>query len=191
MALPEKAQDVLDFWFGEFTRKQWFTPDAAVDQRIRARFGDLLARFRRDGVPETWRASAQGRLAAIVVLDQFSRNIHRGTADAFAADGAALALARETLAAGLDRELDATGRMFVYMPFQHAEDRPAQQRSLELFASFDDPEANRSARVHKDVIDRFGRFPHRNAALGRVSTAAEKAYLENEASRSGWTASQR
>jgi uncharacterized protein (DUF924 family) len=135
-----------------------------------------------------WAATSEGRLALILLLDQFPRSLHRGTADAFAHDVQALALAREGIAAGADRELSPFARMFFYMPLQHAESLPLQQESLRMFRALArEPapehvrsalaEALRYAELHADIIARYGRFPHRNPSLGRASTAAEEAFL--------------
>jgi uncharacterized protein (DUF924 family) len=121
-------------------------------------------------------------LATLIVLDQFSRNMFRGSAKAFAADGSALALPRAAVDAGLDRQLDTEARLFIYLPFEHSEDLRDQTRSVELIAALDNPEWDRYAIAHRDIIERFGRFPHRNEALGRASTDEETAFLEQPGS---------
>jgi len=170
-------QVVLDFWFGELQPGQWFIKDEALDATIRGRFGSLLDAFSSDGVPSSWLDTARNRLAAVIVLDQFPRNIHRDRPEAFATDAAALALARETLALELDRQLSEVERKFLYMPYQHAEDAAVQAECIALFRELGDERTLAFAQAHKDVIDRFGRFPHRNAILGRSSTADENDYL--------------
>ena len=179
---PSRIEEVLEFWFEHLSPEDWFNGGDAVDQRIRDRFGELHVALLAE-VPESWRASVRGTLAAVIVLDQFPRNIYRGTFRAFAADDAALALAREALARGFDRELPATERKFLYLPFQHSEDPAEQQRSLELFATLENDRDLSYAVRHKEIIDRFGRFPHRNEALGRVSTSEEIEFLKQPGSR--------
>ena len=177
MALPPEAEEVLDFWFNRLTPEEWFRPSDGLDETIADRFGNLHARFAEHGVPDSWLATARGRLAAVIVLDQFPRNIHRGKAAAFSTDRAALALARSTVDSGLADSIDRTARKFLYLPFEHAEDLAQQERGVALFATLEDEVGMKSARAHRDVIARFGRFPHRNRMLGRISTAEEEAYL--------------
>lgn len=170
------AEDVLAFWFGELQPPQWFRSDPAVDAVIASRFGTTLEALR-VRVPETWTSTARGALAAVIVLDQFPRNIHRGTPQAFSSDATALALSADAIARGLDRGLNEVERQFLYMPYQHAEDLAVQERSLELYAALGNASVLDFARRHRDIIARFGRFPHRNAILGRVSTAEEAVFL--------------
>lgn len=172
----EKAREVLDFWFGEVPADKRFAKDDAIDSAIAARFGalidDLLAR-RAAG----WREDADTVLAAIIVLDQFTRNSRRGAAAAFAGDAVALELSRWAIERGLDEALARDRRVFLYMPLMHAEDRTAQAQSLERFETLGIENNVKFARDHAAVIDRFGRFPSRNAALGRRSTPDELDYL--------------
>ena len=179
--------DVLDFWFAplgspEFgkPRAAWFEKSQAFDDVIRARFPDLHRRAAA-GALQAWRDSADALLALIVVLDQFPRNLFRGSSAAFATDAQALAAAQLAVARGFDVQLLPVQRWFVYLPFEHAEDLAQQRRSLELFERLrGDPASAGSidyARRHFDIIARFGRFPHRNAALGRVSTPEEAEFL--------------
>lgn len=177
------ADDVLEFWFkGDPTlfRAEWFRKDDAFDAAIRARFA-LAVEAARDGALDAWTATAEGTLALVIVLDQFSRNIHRGSYLAFAGDAHARRIARAAIEAGRDAALTRVQRTFLYLPFEHAEDMADQDLSVRLFTSIaDDPQLPTVldyAERHRDVIRRFGRFPHRNAALGRTSTAAEAAYL--------------
>ena len=176
-----RFEEVLDFWFRQLSPEDWFNGGDAVDERIRHRFAELHESLMNQ-VPERWRASARGMLAAVIALDQFPRNMYRGTARAFAADGAALALATEAIARGFDGEFPAAERKFLYMPFQHSEDSAAQERSLELFANLENEQDLTYARRHKEIVDRFGRFPHRNAALGRASTPEEVEFLKEPGS---------
>jgi uncharacterized protein (DUF924 family) len=177
------VQTVLDFWFGpkrgEF-RKEWFEKNADFDAECRAILGPLAARAA-TGALDSWLDTEEGSLALILLLDQAPRNLHRGTPLAFAADAAALKAARATIAKGFDRALGGVERVFVYLPFEHAEDLAAQDEACALMRTL--PEAAWKAHVvdyadkHRAAIARFGRFPHRNAILGRDSTEAEKTYL--------------
>jgi uncharacterized protein (DUF924 family) len=175
--------EVLDFWFGlpgarerGRPRKAWFQKSEPFDAEIRRRFLLTWERAAR-GELERWRATPLASLALVVTLDQFPRNMFRGTARAFASDSPALAAARETIAREFDRLLSPVERSFVYLPFQHAEDLAAQRRSLALSHALD-PENMQYAKRHYEIIARFGRFPHRNAALGRQSTAEEAEFLK-------------
>ncbi|MGB3721822.1 MAG: DUF924 family protein [Pacificimonas sp.] len=174
----ETPQDVLDFWFREVDKSDWFRGGAELDAKIAARFADLHGRLS-DEVPDSWLASHEGVLAAIIVLDQFSRNLFRGDARAFASDGDALNLAHLAIERVWDGDYPDDERQFLYMPFMHVEDTRGQDRSVELFGLLDDDEPLRFADKHRDVIARFGRFPGRNTALGRESTAAEQRYLDD------------
>ena len=175
---PSRIGEVLDLWFGEFGPEEWFHGGGAVDARIRERFLDLHEALRGEGAPERWRASARGLLAAVIALDQFPRHLYRGGPRAFASDAAALGLAKEALARGFDRELSEEERKFLYLPFEHSEDPAEQARSVALFSALGDDRSLDYAVRHKAVIDRFGRFPHRNEALGRPSTPEEIEFLK-------------
>lgn len=170
------VEDVLQFWFEVTAPAQWWRADPAFDALVTERFGDLHERACR-GELFGWRAQATGRLAEVIVLDQFSRNIHRGTARAFAADPMALALAQEAVARGDDRTLSPVQRSFLYLPYMHSESRLIQAQSEALYAALGMENNLDFARRHRAVIERFGRYPHRNAVLGRESTAEERAYL--------------
>lgn len=167
---------VLGFWFDELTPAQWFVANAEVDREIAQRFGDVYPLLA-TALPEGWPATARGQLAAVIALDQFPRNMFRGTARAFATDATALRIARAAIDAGLDRQLAGVQRQFLYLPFQHSEQAPDQERSVALYAALGNAQALDFALRHKAIIDRFGRFPHRNGALGRPSTAEETAFL--------------
>ena len=177
MKNPARIEEVLRFWFDELSPDDWFEGEEAVDSHIRARFQELHEALR-EQVPETWRSSARGCLAAVIVLDQFPRNMYRGTSHAFAADSAALSLANEALMRGFDRELSIDERKFLYMPFEHSENPADQVRSIELFGSLENELDLDYARRHKAIIDRFGRFPHRNAVLGRISSPEEIEFIK-------------
>jgi uncharacterized protein (DUF924 family) len=174
---PQWISEVLRFWFAETKPQQWFTRDENLDAEIRRRFGALHASLI-EKVPATVTATPLGALATVIVLDQFSRNLYRNSPRAFAADATALAIAQEAIAAGFDRELDANQRMFLYMPFQHSEDKAIQARSMELFQALGNANALDYAQQHRDIIERFGRFPHRNRVLNRTSTPEEIEFLK-------------
>jgi uncharacterized protein (DUF924 family) len=192
-----QAQAVLDLWFADGLQAGWpssnqqalwFGGGAEQDQRIAAQFGELVEEARLGGLTE-WEAEPLGRLALVILLDQFSRNVHRGSALAFAGDARAQKLVLQALALDIDASLPLVGRMFLYMPLMHAEDLAPQQECLRRFQQLhaDAPPAVQSrlqgsvesAEQHLAIIQRFGRFPHRNAALGRASTEAETEFLKN------------
>jgi uncharacterized protein (DUF924 family) len=191
--LPDEAQAVLDFWFGAPTsaefgtvRKAWFAKVDAFDQAIRERFGALIEQTLR-GEHDDWAGDPHSALAQIVVLDQFTRNAFRATARAFAGDARALAAASRMVGARQDEALPAFMRTFVYMPFEHAEGLAMQDESVRLFkrlvAGGADPQKLVDfALRHHAIIERFGRFPHRNEILGRQSTAEEIAFLKQPGS---------
>lgn len=170
-------QDILTFWFEELEPKQWWVKDSALDQLILERFSLVHARAVRCELFE-WRASAKGRLAEIVVLDQFSRNMFRGSSLAFACDPMALALAQEAVSLGADQDLNPVERNFVYMPFMHSESLLIHQVAVTLFQRNGQQSSLDYEYRHKEIIERFGRYPHRNDILGRDSTAEERAFLK-------------
>ena len=166
---------VIDFWLAAGPDR-WFTRDAAFDGQLSVRFKEALAQAR-NGAFDHWSESPRGMLALIILLDQFSRNIHRGTPLAFAADRKALALANKAVARGDHLAMPATLALWIIMPFEHAEDLDSQMRCLALFSARDPDDMVHWARLHLDIIARFGRFPHRNVILGRKSTPEELAFL--------------
>ncbi len=190
------AGEVLDFWFGELsggfssdaTRTSWFTVDSERDERIGRTFGTLLEQAAA-GRLSAWQDTPESTLALIIVCDQFSRQIHRGSARAFATDELALNCARALVEEGADLSMPFDHRVFVYLPFEHSESRVDQSASVGLFSALrdDTPAGQRHltgaflqhAHQHRDIVRRFGRFPHRNAALGRTSSAAETEFLRN------------
>lgn len=184
--MPATAQDVLDFWFAEAGTVHWFAADAAFDAQIRARFGAAVVAAA-NGRLDDWADTPSGWLALLILLDQFPRNLYRHDPRAWAADVSAQRVALSGLARSDDRQLPAVQRVFAYLPLEHAEDSALQQRSVELFEALcaEVPTEQRKqfeefldyARRHREVIARFGRFPHRNATLGRVSTPEEMLYL--------------
>jgi uncharacterized protein (DUF924 family) len=191
-------EPILGYWFGfdahdpaavERAYRRWFTSTPAADADIRARFAPLAEAAAEERLAG-WRRDARGRLALVLVLDQLPRNLHRGSAQAFAQDDKALAEALEGIRVGADRELAPLERAFFYMPLQHSESIDVQRRSVDAFeqlAREPGPEHIAEAlagfadyaRLHRDIIERFGRFPHRNQALGRATTAGERAFLDS------------
>ena len=172
-------QDILSFWFDETDREKWFVKDPAFDAVIGARFGEDHRRAAAGG-HDAWRDTADGCLALIILLDQFSRNLHRDSRLAFACDPRARAVAHRVLDHGFDRDMAQIRRVFLYLPFEHSEDIEDQHLCVRLAAQLtDEPGWLDYAKRHRDIILRFRRFPHRNAALGRRSTAAEVAFLED------------
>ena len=167
---------LLDFWFDELTPEQWFRASDDVDARLRERFASWPDSAR-DGRWDAWAATADGALALVLALDQLPRNLYRGTAAAFAYDERARQVARRAIGAGFDHDVAAERRVFFYLPFEHSEALADQDWSVALIAALGDDVYTDYAERHRDVIRRFGRFPHRNASLGRPSTEAEKAYL--------------
>lgn len=180
-----RPEDVLAAWFAPPEAEwqtRWYSVNPAFDARLRQDFAECLAAARQ-GELDRWASTPRGALALVIVLDQFSRNLHRDSPQAFAADARARAHARQAIAQGFDRQLTPTERSFLYLPFEHSEDACDQEFSVRLFeASPDGPDFSRNfeyAQRHRDVIERFGRFPHRNAVLGRSSTEAELAFLQD------------
>ena len=171
-----QPQEILTFWFEEISPAQWWRKNSAFDTALRQRFGAIHRTATDDGLAH-WRGDAYGRLAEIIVLDQFSRNLFRNQAEAFASDDIALQLAEDTIKLGLDQALPPAKRAFLYMPFMHAESLEQQRNSVKLFATIAETGNLRSAHQHFNVIKKFGRFPHRNAPLGRPSTPAEEIFL--------------
>ena len=170
------ANSVLAFW-REAGPKKWFEKDTAFDDAIRARFletYEAAAASKFGG----WEQTAEGALALIVVLDQFPRNMFRGDARTYAADPLALAVAERALIRGFDRGMALDDRQFFYLPFEHSEHMPDQERCCALFRATGDAELLKWAELHADIIRRFGRFPHRNAMLGRTTTPEEQAFLD-------------
>ena len=169
---------ILRYWFEELQPEAWFRKDERVDAAIHERFGALyeqLAQIRPQQV-ETPSAS----IAAVIALDQFPRNMFRNSPRAFATDTLALSISQQAIAAGWDQQLTQQQRLFLYMPFQHSEDRAVQARSIELFTQLGLADNLDYAHRHKNIIDRFGRFPHRNAVLGRQSTTEELQFVATQ-----------
>jgi uncharacterized protein (DUF924 family) len=173
---PTRAQEVVAFW-RQAGPERWFANNDSFDANFRHHFIDdhhAAARGEHAG----WLDTTEGALALLLLLDQFPRNVWRDSGHAWATDGLALHYATQALAAGHDQATEPALRAFFYLPFEHAEDAAAQARSVELFAALDDPETLKYALAHQQVITRFGRFPHRNASMGRANTPDEQAWLD-------------
>ncbi|MEM7258768.1 MAG: DUF924 family protein [Pseudomonadota bacterium] len=175
------AQQVIEFWFEEIESKFWFKKDDAFDQQLRTRFAATQQAAACAELYD-WRNTAEGRLAEIIVLDQFSRNLYRDSVEAFAGDPLALALAQEAISQGCDRELEAEKRTFLYMPFMHSESLKIHEVAVQLFTDLGRKENLEYEYKHKEIIERFGRYPHRNKVLGRESTEEELAFLKQPGS---------
>ena len=173
--------EIVHFWFDEIDSSLWFKKNEAFDQQLRERFSSVH-RAAVQGELYPWRANPEGRLAEIIVLDQFSRNMFRDSAQAFAHDSVALVLSQVAIEAGDDQRIAPGRRAFMYMPFMHSESPVIHEQAVTLFSQ---PGMERNLEFemkHKAIIDRFGRYPHRNAALGRESTEAELEFLQQEGS---------
>jgi len=179
-AEPAWVEHVLHFWFGEVSERHWWQQDDGVDAHIRQHFLPLHERLAAQSANSF--TTPRMLLAAAIVLDQFSRHIFRRTPRAYATDPAARAIARSAIEQGIDSIFNADERQFLYLPFQHSEDAGDQQLSVHLFQKLGNPEWMRFAVEHKEIIDRYGRFPHRNCVLGRQSTAEEAELLKKKAS---------
>jgi len=187
-------QDVNDFWFSEASKARWFDSKPRYDRQVTARF-ETLWRQARDGELADWERTAEGALALVILLDQFSRNLYRGTAKAFANDPRAVGIAEQAIAREQHLVMSLIGRAFLYHPFEHSESLAHQERSVLLFRELAETAPAEwqerlkpfleYAEEHCDVIRRFGRFPHRNKVLGRTNTAEEQAYLDGGARRYG------
>ena len=175
------AEHILEFWFEELAPRDWFRKSDQLDNTIRRRFAETHLQAAA-GECFTWRQSARGRLAEVIVLDQFSRNLFRNDPRAFAQDAQALALAQEAIAQGHDQALTTIQRAFLYMPYMHSESAVIHDQALNLFAQPGLEDNLRFEQRHKAIIDRFGRYPHRNEALGRSSTEEELDFLQQPGS---------
>jgi uncharacterized protein (DUF924 family) len=175
------AQKILNFWFNELTPKQWFAKSNELDTTIKKRFSHTL-NAAANGELWHWRETAHGRLAEVIVLDQLSRNVFRDKPQAFAQDSIALVLAQEAVVKGADKSLNASEKAFLYMPYMHSESRLIHEQAVQLFKQ-PGLETNYNFEVrHKEIIDQFGRYPHRNKILGRESTPEEKEFLKQPGS---------
>jgi len=174
-------QDVIDFWFKEIEPSQWWVKDDEFDQLIKRRFTDIHEKATKCELFE-WRKCPAGRLAEIIVLDQFSRNMFRNTPMAFRQDQVALVLSQEAISLGVDKQLDTKERGFVYLPLMHSESITIHQIAEGIYRQHGDPSSLEFELKHKKIIERFGRYPHRNEILGRDSTAEEVEYLKQPGS---------
>ncbi|MDA0231547.1 MAG: DUF924 domain-containing protein [Proteobacteria bacterium] len=170
-------RQVLEFWLVQTGPEQWFSQDDALDAEIRVKFLELHKRAVADELAH-WRGMPEGCLGEIILLDQFSRNLYRNDPRAYAADDQARGIMTLALVRGFDEGMSEDERRFLYMPLQHSEDVDDQARSVELFRSLEDGDTFKYTLRHQEIIDRFGRFPHRNSDLGRTSTAEEIAFLQ-------------
>ncbi len=175
------ADAILEFWFAELAPKQHWQKDAKLDAEIAQRFG-AVHQAASQGECWQWRESLHGRLAEIIVLDQFSRNIYRDRPQSFACDGVALVLAQEAVATGHAHELAANQRSFLYMPYMHSESLLMHDEAMRLYAEPGLEDNYDYELKHRAIIQRFGRYPHRNAILGRASTPEEEAFLKEPGS---------
>lgn len=180
--LVVSPQTVLDFWFNELSDRDWFNPTPSLDAQIERRFRKTHMALAHT-VPEAWRVDPSARLAAVIVLDQLPRNMYRATPLAFATDGLARREAMMALEAGADALVHARQRPFFYLPFEHSETLADQELSVRLFSALPDAELLDYAVRHRDIVARFGRFPHRNEVLGRSSTEEELEFLKLPGSR--------
>lgn len=181
--MKDLQKDILHFWFEETKPAQWFQKNSDFDKKIKDRFSQTYD-LAKDGVMDDWRNDTDGSLALVLVLDQFPRNMFRDTPQAFAADHKALIVSKYAISKGFDQLLNPVKRRFLYLPFEHSENLSDQRRSVELFEAMkeDDPLGHEYALRHYDVIEKFGRFPHRNKILGRENTSEEEDYLKQPGS---------
>lgn len=170
------SEDIIEFWFSEIKAESWFKKDAVFDQLLSSRFGALIQSASQAEL-YTWRDSAEGRLAEVIVLDQFSRNVFRDTPKAFGSDPLALALAQEAVASGVDQQLEPEKRTFLYMPYMHSESLVIHDQAVDLFTKSGNERTLDFEMRHREIIEKFGRYPHRNKILGRASTVAEIEFL--------------
>ncbi len=175
-----KPQDIIAFWFEEASPRQWYNGGEDFDHLIKERFEDAYLAAK-SGLFDDWAKTAEGALALCIILDQFPRNMYRGTAEAFATDEKALGIAWQAVTDGHDAFLPPMQRAFLYLPFEHSEELDNQKRACALFGVMKDvhPEGYKYALAHREVIEKFGRFPHRNKALGRKNTPEEDIYLQD------------
>ena len=176
--------DVIKYWFSEKSRQHWFSSTPEIDNEIKQRFEQLWINAA-SGKLNDWQDSPQGCLALIIILDQFPLNMFRGQAQSFASEAQSREVARLAIDKGFDRDLDPRSRAFLYMPFMHSEVFADQQLALQLFAQPGLEDNLRFARHHHDIVEKFGRFPHRNTALGRESSESEIEYLNSKEAFSG------
>ncbi len=176
--MDPRAEEILEYWIGEVGAARWYAIDEALDQDIRTRFEGLWHEAR-GGALDVWTCQPRSCMALVILLDQFPRNMFRGSDKAYSTDAKALAIAKAAIARGFDEQIGLPERQFFYLPLMHSEALTDQERSVRLIAlSFGEGESLAHARAHREIIRRFGRFPYRNDALGRSTTGAERAFLE-------------
>lgn len=176
-----EAKDVIDFWFEPEHEARWFDATTEFDARCAERFGQAIE-LAGSGSLDHWQDNPEGVLALILLLDQMTRNVYRGSAQAFVYDIKALGIAKAAVGLGLDQQVPWPRRFFIYLPYEHSEDRDDQARAVELFEAYGDPLKLDYAIRHQVIVDRFGRFPHRNACLNRPSTPEEIEFLKQPGS---------
>lgn len=176
--MSQKYQEIITFWFEELGENKWFAASDETDALIKDRFAGWHKQVAA-GECVGWRENALGTLAEVIVLDQFSRNIFRGQPQAFAYDGQALVLAQVAIDKGFDKQLSSVQRPFLYMPFMHSESVVVHETAVELFSALENKDYLKHECIHKEIIDEFGRYPHRNKQLGRATTNAEQTYLDD------------
>lgn len=172
-------KEILDFWFHELDPKMWWKKSPDLDNRIKTQFGDLHNKAAKSELFD-WRNTAQGSLAEVILLDQFSRNIYRNKPQSFTFDPLALALAQTAIEKGFDKALSQAEKSFLYMPFMHSESAAIHEQAVELYTALGEPGSLDFELKHKAIIDAFGRYPHRNEILGRPSTALEIEFLKQK-----------
>ena len=175
--IDNSAKSVINFWFNEISPEKWWLKDSVFDEKIKSRFLDLHQAATKAEL-FSWRNTPQGRLAEIIVLDQFSRNIYRDNSQAFASDALALVLAQEAVSLGADMKVAENMRSFFYLPYMHSESLIIHQQAVSLYEKLGNASSLTFEIKHQDIIKRFGRYPHRNAILARASTAEEVAFLQ-------------
>lgn len=173
--------EVLDFWFSENIRAKWFVSDQAFDKMLKERFSGLCSRALA-GELDSWRDKPEGAVALVILLDQITRNIYRGTPEAFSGDAKAVEISRSVVTRDFNEGLDKDHRYVLYMPFMHSEDLAAQEEGVRLFTKLGNETALNYMKRHRDIIAQFGRFPHRNSILGRTSTPEEIEFLKKPGS---------
>ncbi len=174
----QSAKEVLDFWFVEHGQEEWFASSDEFDAKLKERFFDLHAQVAK-GEASGWRATPEGRVAEIIVLDQFSRQLFREGPEAFATDGMALILAQELVTSGQDKKLTKDERFFAYMPFMHSESLVVHETAQQVFIDLGNEDNLKFEQMHLEILQRFGRYPKRNEALGRTSTQEELDYISS------------
>ena len=177
--MEEQAQAIVDFWYSERVRPLWFNSTAEFDEELRQHYGQLY-RDASQGLLQVWEQTATGSLALAIILDQFPLNMFRGQPESFATEAEAVRIARQAVAQGFDNQIEPEYRVFLYMPFMHSENLVDQDLVVQLFDEAGLANNAGFARHHREIVRRFGRFPHRNAILGRKSTPQELDYLASD-----------